>query len=130
MPELPEVETVRRALEMTLPGRTITDICVRESRLRFAVDESQLTDLILRRKVVRLARRAKYLIIHFTKGSCLIVHLGMTGQVLILPAATPLDKHDHVIFTLNNGWEMRFRDPRRFGCIIEIGRASCREREK
>jgi formamidopyrimidine-DNA glycosylase len=120
MPELPEVETVRRSLELTLPGHIITDICVREPRLRFAVDETQLIDLILRRKVVRLARRAKYLIIHFTKGSCLIVHLGMTGQVLILPADAPLDKHDHVIFALNNGLEMRFRDPRRFGCVIAV----------
>ena len=87
MPELPEVETVRRSLEMALPGHIITDICVREPRLRFTVNEAELTDLILRRKVVALRRRAKYLIIHFSKGSCLIVHLGMTGQVLILPAA-------------------------------------------
>ncbi len=127
MPELPEVETVRRSLELTLPGRVITDICVRESRLRFAVNEAELTDLILRRKVVRLSRRAKYLIIHFTKGSCLIVHLGMTGQVLIVPAAAPLDKHDHVIFTLNNGFEMRFRDPRRFGCVIAVAEENLRE---
>lgn len=118
MPELPEVETVRRSLEMALPGHIITDICVREPRLRFTVNEAELTDLILRRKVVALRRRAKYLIIHFSKGSCLIVHLGMTGQVLILPAAAPLDKHDHVVFTLDDGLELRFRDPRRFGCII------------
>jgi formamidopyrimidine-DNA glycosylase len=127
MPELPEVETVRRSLEMILPGRTVTDICVRESRLRFAVDEARLTDLILRRKVKKLTRRAKYLIIHFTKGGCLIVHLGMTGQVLILPAAAPLDKHDHVIFTLSNGLEMRFRDPRRFGCLIAVEEKNLRD---
>jgi formamidopyrimidine-DNA glycosylase len=129
MPELPEVETIRRSLEMILPGRTITAISVREPRLRFAVDEVGLTDLILRRKVARLTRRAKYLIIHFTKGSCLIIHLGMTGQVLILPAAAPLDKHDHVIFALNNGLEMRFRDPRRFGCIIAVEEEKLRDHQ-
>ncbi|MEW6126227.1 MAG: bifunctional DNA-formamidopyrimidine glycosylase/DNA-(apurinic or apyrimidinic site) lyase [Acidobacteriota bacterium] len=120
MPELPEVETVRRSLELLLPARTIVEISVREPRLRVTVDEDRLNELILQRQVERLTRRAKYLIVHFTEGSCLILHLGMTGQLLILSAHEPLDKHDHVILTLDNGLHLRFRDPRRFGCVIAI----------
>jgi formamidopyrimidine-DNA glycosylase len=127
MPELPEVETVRRSLEMALPERSFVDIQVREPRLRFTVDEERLHELILKRKVTNLTRRAKYIIVHFTGDSCLILHLGMTGQLLILSAAQPLDKHDHVIFTLDNGLQLRFRDPRRFGAIAAVEAANLQE---
>lgn len=129
MPELPEVETVRRSLEMVLPDRTFVDIQVRQARLRSTVDEERLNDLILRRKVLRLTRRAKYLIVHCSGGSCLILHLGMTGQLLILSAAQAFDKHDHVIFRLDNGLELRFRDPRRFGCIAAVEEAKLNEHD-
>ena len=120
MPELPEVETVRRSLELVLPGRTIVDLVVREPRLRTHVDEDRLHELIRGRRVLSLTRRAKYVLIHVTGGSCLLVHLGMTGQVLMVSPAQPLDKHDHLIFTLDNGAEMRFRDPRRFGSVVAV----------
>lgn len=130
MPELPEVETVRRSLEQVLPGRVIVDIEVREPRLRQLVDEDRLRQLLRNYKVERLTRRAKYCIVHLTNkkarsrkpagGSCLLLHLGMTGQVLIVPQAAPLDKHDHVIFALDNGFELRFRDPRRFGSVAAV----------
>ncbi|MBI3652233.1 MAG: bifunctional DNA-formamidopyrimidine glycosylase/DNA-(apurinic or apyrimidinic site) lyase [Acidobacteria bacterium] len=129
MPELPEVETVRRSLEQVLPKKSIVEILVREPRLRSMVDEARLNDLLLRRKIIRLTRRAKYIIVHFAGGSCLILHLGMTGQLLILSPNEPLDKHDHVIFALSNGQELRFRDPRRFGvvCAVEEENLSAHE---
>src|SRR5689334_23113887 len=120
MPELPEVETVRRSLELALPRRRVGEILVRESRLRTPVDEERLNDLLLRRKVLRLSRRAKYIVVHFAGGSCLILHLGMTGQLLMLSAGQPFDKHDHVIFALDDGRELRFRDPRRFGVVVAV----------
>lgn len=127
MPELPEVETVRRSLELALPQRSFVEIEVRQPRLRFTVDEEQLQQLILQRRVTGLTRRAKYLIVHFAGGSCLILHLGMTGQLLLLPALQPLDKHDHVIFTLDNGLHLRFRDPRRFGAIAAVEAAGLQQ---
>lgn len=127
MPELPEVETVRRSLELALPERVIVEIAVREPRLRVTVDEDRLNELILQRKVERLTRRAKYLIVHFNEGSGLILHLGMTGQLLILSVHEPLDKHDHVILTLDNGLQLRFRDPRRFGCFIAVNQSELQE---
>jgi formamidopyrimidine-DNA glycosylase len=129
MPELPEVETVRRSLEMALPDRIFVDIQVREPRLRSTVDEERLRGLILRRKVLRLTRRAKYIIVHCSGGSCLILHLGMTGQLLMLSASQAFDKHDHVIFTLDNGLELRFRDPRRFGCVAAVEEANLNEHD-
>jgi formamidopyrimidine-DNA glycosylase len=127
MPELPEVETVRRSLEMALPERSFVDVEVRQPRLRFTVDEEQLRELILQRRVRGLTRRAKYIIVHFAGGSCLILHLGMTGQLLLLSASQPLDKHDHVIFSLDNGLQLRFRDPRRFGAIAAVEEAGLQQ---
>ncbi len=129
MPELPEVETVRRSLEMALPGRTVTAIQVRELRLRFLVDEDRLNALIANQRVEKLTRRAKYVIAHFTGGNCLVMHLGMTGQLLILSPSHPLNKHDHVIFTLDNQMELRFRDPRRFGSIAAVEEAQLYEHD-
>jgi formamidopyrimidine-DNA glycosylase len=129
MPELPEVETVRRSLEIVLPAKVFVGLQVRQARLRFAVDEERLQDLILHRKILQLTRRAKYLVIHFSGGNCLVLHLGMTGQVLILSAAQPLDKHDHIIFALDNGQELRFRDPRRFGNVFAIEAEKLAEHE-
>jgi formamidopyrimidine-DNA glycosylase len=120
MPELPEVETVRRSLLATLPGRAVTEIRVREARLRVPADADRLSELIAGRRVTDLSRRAKYLIIHFDNGSRLLVHLGMTGQLLLVAGSAPVDKHDHVIFSLDDGLELRFRDPRRFGMVVAL----------
>ncbi|HKQ04153.1 MAG TPA: bifunctional DNA-formamidopyrimidine glycosylase/DNA-(apurinic or apyrimidinic site) lyase [Blastocatellia bacterium] len=120
MPELPEVETVRRSLLTRLPGRTVTEIRVRDARLRVPVAEAQLHELIAGQRVTELSRRAKYLIIHFDNRSRLIVHLGMSGQLLLVSADVPFDKHDHVIFSLDGGLELRFRDPRRFGMVVAL----------
>ncbi len=117
MPELPEVETIRRALSEHLPGRSIVKIQVRDARLRWPVDETRLRQLLLAQAIVGVKRRAKYLIVEFEQDSCLILHLGMSGQLLFLTERQPFHKHDHVIFTFNDETQLRFRDPRRFGMV-------------
>lgn len=120
MPELPEVETIRRALSQHLPGQRIECIRVRDSRLRSPVDQKRLKRLIVGQPIHEINRRAKYLLIHLANDSDLIIHLGMSGQLLLLREALPFEKHDHVIFYFDNDTELRFRDPRRFGLVDAI----------
>src|SRR5215475_1871056 len=107
MPELPEVETIPRCLLLTLPGRIIRSAEVREPRLRVPVDEDELNRIVSGRRVTGLSRRAKYLIVHLESNNFLVIHLGLSGRVLMVSAETPLDKHDHVIFELDDGRQLR-----------------------
>lgn len=115
MPELPEVETTRRGLEPHLRGRRIASIQVHEPRLRWPVS-SELADVARDQRVVRLRRRAKYLLIELERG-CVIVHLGMSGSLRLTSGNEPPRKHDHLEFILEGGRVLRFHDPRRFGSI-------------
>jgi formamidopyrimidine-DNA glycosylase len=114
MPELPEVEVTRRGLAPQLTGRTISAVLVREPRLRWPVPRSVQA---LRGRTVRAVnRRGKYLLLDCGDGH-LIVHLGMSGSLRLLPPGTPAQKHDH--FDLELGDRMlRLRDPRRFGAVL------------
>lgn len=120
MPELPEVETIRRALSQHLPGRRIEKVRVRDARLRSPVDEKKLKRLIVGQPIQEINRRAKYLLIHLANDSDLIIHLGMSGRLLLLQNSLPFEKHDHVIFYFDNHTELRFRDPRRFGLVNAV----------
>ena len=116
MPELPEVETIRRYLEPRLASRCIDRVVIRHTGLRWPVSPT------LRRKLAGQAihaveRRAKYLLLRCTSGT-LILHLGMTGRVLVTPAATSVLKHDHLDLVLSDGNSLRFNDSRRFGCVL------------
>ncbi len=114
MPELPEVETTRRGLAPHLVGATVTDVVVRNPKLRWPIP----ADMPLRaHAVLRLTRRAKYLLAEFEHGT-LILHLGMSGSLRMLPVGTPPEKHDHFDLVLDNGMLMRLRDPRRFGAVL------------
>lgn len=116
MPELPEVETIRSGLEPHLSGRRIRAVTIRDGRLRFPVPPG--LDRILPGLTLRsIARRGKYLLLDCTAG-WLIVHLGMSGSLRVLPASSPPEKHDHFDLILENGLCMRLRDPRRFGAVI------------
>ena len=117
MPELPEVETIRIGLKKWLIGQSITEIQVMEPRLRYMVDSKKLNQLLLGGQICKISRRSKYLIIHLHQKNCLIIHLGMTGQLLQSRNGAPLQSHDHVLFKLEKGLQLRFRDPRRFGLI-------------
>ena len=116
MPELPEVEITRRGLAAHLTGLAVADVVIRDPRLRWPIPEN--LPLLLRGQIIRaLKRRGKYLLVEFDQGT-LILHLGMSGSLRILPAGTPPGKHDHFDLVLSNGTLVRLRDPRRFGAVL------------
>ena len=116
MPELPEVETVRRGLAPHLLGQTVTAVVVRQPCLRWPV-ATEWTTRLPGQTLEDVERRAKYLLLHTGAGIALC-HLGMSGRLRILPAETPLQKHDHVDVLLANGQCLRFNDSRRFGALL------------
>ncbi len=120
MPELPEVETVVRALRQPLIGRTI--IGVRNDWPRHigtpSVDELKMR--LSGCQVKSIHRRAKYLVFTLTQGETLIAHLKMSGHLSVVDANLPADKHVHTVFELDNGQELRFRDPRKFGRVYLV----------
>jgi len=116
MPELPEVETVRRHLQHYLLGRSVTQVNVYCAKLRWPV-AAQLQRKLPGQAIADISRRAKYLLLDTTVGSVLI-HLGMSGSLRLVAADTPLRVHDHVEMYLDNGQRLRFNDPRRFGCLL------------
>ena len=116
MPELPEVETTLRGLEPHLVGAIIKDVVIRNASLRWPIPKS-LPKLLRGQTILSLKRRAKYLLADCGDGT-LILHLGMSGSLRILPANTQAEKHDHFDLVLDNGKLMRLRDPRRFGAVL------------
>src|SRR5262249_18350215 len=119
VPELPEVETVARSLAPALVARRIAEVRVREARLRTRVAPEFAAQLVGRR-IEGLARHGKYLLLALDDGRIWLVHLGMTGRLLLAPPG-PAAVHDHVLVRLDDGQVLRYHDPRRFGrmAIIE-----------
>jgi formamidopyrimidine-DNA glycosylase len=117
MPELPEVETVARALRGFLPGRSFARIATFVPRLRLPLDLAGHAEL-LHVPVAEIRRRGRYLLLCLANGEGLLVHLGMTGIFRTAPRQAPRDKHDHAVFQLDDGSTLRFNDPRRFGFIV------------
>jgi formamidopyrimidine-DNA glycosylase len=127
MPELPEVETVCRALKPHLAGRRITEVRTLTTGLRNPLDAAALRAFCAGRTVCDVRRRAKYIIVEFAPSpgkkaagaavSALLLHLGMTGAFRVCPAGGPLEKHARVVWTLDGGEEWRFLDARRFGSV-------------
>lgn len=118
VPELPEVETVRRALRPHLRGRGITAVRARVDRLRRPVQTDDLRAACVGHRFVDIRRRAKYLIAELDGPRSLLLHLGMTGAFRIEPADTPDGDYDRVIWDLDNGQVLRFTDVRRFGTVV------------
>jgi formamidopyrimidine-DNA glycosylase len=114
MPELPEVEVTRRGLAPHLAGRVISGVAVRQPRLRWPVPHA--VRLLAGRTVRGVARRGKYLLVDCGDGH-LILHLGMSGSLRVLPPGTPPEKHDHFDLILGDR-VLRLRDPRRFGAVL------------
>lgn len=114
MPELPEVEVLRRSLERPLVGDRFEAVRVHFPTLREPLSEQRLRRLE-GRKVLGLRRRAKYLWIDASGGQTLVLHLGMSGRLTLVDRAAPLVDHEHLGFELASGRRLRFRDPRRFG---------------
>ena len=119
MPELPEVETTRRGLAPHLEGQLVEAVVIRHAMLRWPVPQ-QLATLLPGQRIRQILRRGKYLLFD-TEAGWLIVHLGMSGSLRVVPAATPPEKHDHFDLVLRNGQAMRMRDPRRFGAVLWAG---------
>ncbi len=117
MPELPEVETVVRALRRPLIGRTIVGIRNQWPRhLNLTLPEFQ--HRIRQQRIEAINRRAKYLVFTLHGNETLIVHLKMTGHLFVSDADAIVDKHTHTVFELDNGQELRFRDIRKFGRVV------------
>lgn len=116
MPELPEVETARRGIEPHLVNQRIAALRVRERRLRWPVTEG-LEQLLAGQRIRAVERRGKYLLLRVEQGT-IILHLGMSGSLRVLPADTPAAKHDHLDLVLENGRCLRLRDSRRFGAVL------------
>ncbi len=117
MPELPEIETLKLGLVDSIKNKSISKIVVRETRLRWPVDQKKLETVAINEVITDISRRAKYLLIHLSHDKILIIHLGMSGGLLLISEELPFDKHDHIIFYFNDDTELRYRDPRRFGMV-------------
>ncbi|HJQ59547.1 MAG TPA: bifunctional DNA-formamidopyrimidine glycosylase/DNA-(apurinic or apyrimidinic site) lyase [Vineibacter sp.] len=125
MPELPEVETVRLGLMPRLAGRRIVRLTQRRKDLRRPLP-ARFAARVEGRTVTTIARRAKYMLWRLDDGHTLVVHLGMSGRVRLLDGAansTPFDAHDHVVFDIDDGWQVRFNDARRFGLMLLLADA-------
>jgi formamidopyrimidine-DNA glycosylase len=117
MPELPEVETVRRGLVPVLEGQRLARVEQRRPDLRFPLPE-RMVERLTGRRVVRLDRRAKYLLIHLDDGMVLLIHLGMSGRMMVSQGRPEIvSPHDHVVFETEAGSVVTFNDARRFGMM-------------
>lgn len=120
MPELPEVETIVRALRRPLLGRTIVDVRNDWPQHIATPEFTELHERIRGRQVEALDRRGKFLRFDLDGGEHLLIHLKMSGQLMVVGVDSPLDKHVHTVFALNNGTELRFRDIRKFGRVYLV----------
>lgn len=116
MPELPEVETTRCGIAPHIENNIITKVIVRNRNLRWPIPTG-LNSKLNQQKILSVTRRAKYLLIETNIGS-LIIHLGMSGSLRILPGNETVEKHDHFELQFKDGLCLRLRDPRRFGCVL------------
>ncbi len=118
MPELPEVEVIRRGLAPRLVGRRFLAVTTGEKSLRQVSSPAQLRHWLAGRRLLRLRRRGKYLLFYLEGGATLLIHLGMTGRLLLGPAPSPPLPHVHLIFKVEGGLELIFQDVRRFGQVL------------
>ena len=124
MPELPEVETIMRGISPFLEGATIKRIKLNRADLRWPFPEN-FTSRLKEAKVLNLRRRSKYILIDLNTGETLLIHLGMSGKILVSDSkignyfyeSSKGFCHDHVIFELNDGTKLTYNDPRRFGAM-------------
>lgn len=115
MPELPEVETIKNVIEPQIQGLTIKKAAVRRPEVIAYPAAEEFCKQITEQIISFMERRGKFLMIHLANNSRIILHLRMTGCLLLTPPDDPEEKHTHIIMTLSSGMELRFSDPRRFG---------------
>lgn len=117
MPELPEVETLRRALVPLVEGKTLREIRFFRKDLRFPIPIRDLEKKIVDKKIDAIRRKGKYLLFQTSSGT-MILHLGMSGRVVQRSSDEPEQKHTHVVFRIEKNTWFHFVDPRRFGCLV------------
>ena len=115
MPELPEIEILKRSLSKMIKSSKIVDVKIINKNLRYKIPHTFSKNLI-GEKILRISRRSKYLILHLNK-KILLAHLGMSGKILTMREKdnSLLKKHNHIYFKLNNGLTLIYNDVRRFG---------------
>jgi formamidopyrimidine-DNA glycosylase len=118
MPELPEVETIVADLRPHLAGRTIISCDLLFPTIVRHPEPEVFIDSVAGMRITALRRRGKYILIDLENHLVLVVHLGMTGQLRLFKPDAPLSSHTHVVFALDNGLQLRYRDPRRFGRLL------------
>ena len=123
MPELPEVETVRRSLEPYLVGRRVTAVDAAPVRLRLGIEPGQWRPLAGGGPLRELRRRGKYILADFG-GSTAVLHLGMSGRLVLQPYTAACEKHTHLRVRFDDGRELRLVDPRRFGMAVVVATAA------
>ena len=126
MPELPEVETVRRALEPVLVGRRFEHVRIADPRLVRPFEPAEMAAELVGERVAAVERRGKYLVVRFVSGRVLLIHLRMTGSLLCAPnGSLPDDPHRRAVVRLDDGSDVAYRDVRRFGTwlLLEPGDA-------
>lgn len=116
MPELPEVETVRRSLERTVSGKTISSVKVFHPKMIRGMDVAPFVDALHQERIERVDRRGKFLLFSFERFY-LVSHLRMEGKYFPYPQAIEKDKHTHVIFRFTDGSELHYNDVRKFGTM-------------
>jgi len=117
MPELPEVETIRRGIEPVIRGKRITAVHIFQPCLRWPVDTKAMGKWVTGQTVTTVSRRSKYLILDLANDAALVVHLGMSGRIGLYAPDDEPEKHTHLIFDVQGNIQLRYRDPRRFGYI-------------
>ncbi len=115
MPELPEIETVRRVVGPQIIGRRVTDVSVRHPDVVENLDPDGFRERLIGRTFTDMARRGKFLTAHLDDGSRMVMHMRMTGCLVVAPSDHPEDPHTHIVISLQDGTEMRYSDVRRFG---------------
>jgi formamidopyrimidine-DNA glycosylase len=118
VPELPEVETIVADLRPHLVGRTIIRCELSFPTLVRHPEPEQFVDGVVGMRIESVGRRGKYIVLGLTGGVLLVVHLGMTGQLRLVDPAARLENHTHAVFFLDDGKQLRYRDPRRFGRLL------------
>ncbi len=115
MPELPEVETIKRVIEPQIQGCMITKVAVRRPEVAAYPEADEFCRRLTGQTGSHMARQGKFLIIHLENKERIVLHLRMTGGLLLASAQCPEEKYTHVVFSMDNGTELRFSDMRRFG---------------
>ncbi|MGH2769082.1 MAG: bifunctional DNA-formamidopyrimidine glycosylase/DNA-(apurinic or apyrimidinic site) lyase [Actinomycetota bacterium] len=131
MPELPEVEVIRRDLEKEFVGRRIRSVVVRDTKNAMRILRRygcrELEEVVAGAHITRVARKGKYLLLHLERERVLVVHLGMSGQLLRMTGSEPFANHTHVVLEFCQADQLRFVDPRSFGEIFVTGKGELGE---